>query len=133
MARKEISTTLTDIDGESHDYEALVYEPDLAVSLMADLFGPILGGGTDAETLGAGELAGLAAKVATDTTGLLDRIFSGCRRRGSDGKWEVLSKKGDRTKAYAGNLGELVEAIKWVLSENFGPFLTQISQAVSEI
>jgi hypothetical protein len=147
---KHHSTTLRDHEGRDHAYTCapLPFDDafDLGLEIAAVAGGPLgealkglmMGATLDDAGLdetviaqavaGLGELPGRLLKRGGSE--LVARILSTCERVGEDEKGLVkqrLNTPEARTAAFGGgNMGEAIHAVRWVLTVNYGPFLTAL-------
>ncbi len=129
----EINTTIEDVHGVQHEYNAVMLPPDISGKITMSVMGPMILSGISGDDSGQNALLTLFEHIASNTSTMLDQVFTGCRRKSGGGRWQLLDRKSDRTEAYTGNLGEMIDALKWILKENFGPFWQRISELASEI
>jgi hypothetical protein len=113
------------------------------LEFVGNVFRAIAGGKTDSAMIArvvldddalVGELAKVPGRLLTHGgPALIKKLLSGTKRREEDDdgrpRLYVLKNQTDFDSAYAGNLGELMRAIGWVLRVNYGPFLTGLFQA----
>jgi hypothetical protein len=149
------TTHLLDLNGEPHRYECRLFAFDEAFDLGLELAGVVggpigdafkgmlLGSGMDdleldGQVLGsiAGTLGDLPGKLATaGGSRLIARILAQTSRVGDDGNGgkvrQLLDLEDDRNAAYGGaNLREAIDAVRWVLTVNYGPFLMGLWDAL---
>ena len=137
-------TTLDDRNKEPHSYECKPYAFDEAFDLGLKLAG-VVGGpigeafksmllGSDLDDLELdGQVIGSIAGTLGDLPGalakaggseLIARILAQTWRAGDEGNRQLLGDAEDRDAAYSGgNLREAIDAVRWVLTVNYGPFL----------
>lgn len=140
-------TTIRDHNGEEHAYTCtpLGFDEafDLGLELAAVVGGPLgeafkgllLGSGLDDDSLDEQVIGQAVASIgelperliARGGSALLARILGTTTRVGRDEKGSVLHRldaKEDRDAAYSGgNIREAMDAARWVLEVNYGPFL----------
>jgi len=145
-----VDTTLFDLDGREHRYETVPFAFDqcfdLGLELAAMVGGPLgeafksvlLGGNAGAldldekvlgQAIGAlGELPGRV--IAAGGSKLIARILATTTRIATVGgelRKQPLLDDGQRTAAFGGgNLREAIDAVRWVLTVNYGPFVESI-------
>ncbi len=138
-------TELTDLSGELHSYQCKPFAFDEAFDLglkLAGIVGGPLGEALKGMLLGselddlkldervigsiAGTLGELPGRIAAaGGSVLIARVLAQTWRKGDDGTRQLLGEADDRTEAYSGgNLREGIDAVRWVLMVNYGPFLT---------
>lgn len=148
-------TTIADCESVAHHYTCQPFAFDEAFDLgleIAAVVGGPLGDAFKALLIG-GELedgaldenvlskaaAGLgdvpARLIARGGSALIARILATTIRVGTDDKGPIKQPMADannRTAAYSGgNLMEAINAVKWVLQVNYGPFLTGLWDALT--
>ncbi len=138
------TTHLDDLDGVAHRYSCKPFAFDECFDLGLELAG-IVGGsvgeafknlllGSELDDLALdGQVIGSLAKTFGELPGkltaaggskLIARVLAQTWRVGDDGERQLLGEADDRTAAFSGgNLREAIDAVKWVLTVNYGPFL----------
>lgn len=143
----DATTKLRDHEGGEHAYTCKPFPFDqafdLGLELAAIVGGPLgeafkgllMGSTLDDDTLDDQVIGNAVASIgelperlmARGGSALLARILSTTTRVGKDEKGSVLHRLGDaddRDAAFAGgNLREAIDAARWVLEVNYGPFL----------
>jgi hypothetical protein len=145
-----VETKIADMAGVEHAYTTRPFAFDEAFDLgleiaavvggpLGDAFKSLLLGSALSDEVLDNEVIGHALAGVGDIPGrliaqggarLVARILATTTRIGTDDKGMVkqpLSDADARSDAYSGgNLIEAVAAVKWVLSVNYGPFLTAL-------
>jgi len=151
---RKFETKLTDAEGNSIRYECKPFgfdqAFDLGLELAAVVGGPLgeafkgllLGADLDDDRLDEAVIGKALASVgelpdrliARGGSELLAKLLANVQRMGSDEAGTVrqhMSDPEDRDAAYGGgNLREALDAAKWVIEINYGPFLTGLLDAL---
>lgn len=137
--RTQKKKTITDDWGGSHAYTVTLHPAEDGFNLLprlTNILGPSLANvvgsvsgvniddfteaDIDGDALGRAIGALASELIAAGGAALLKEILSHTTRVNGEGKEQKVSQHFDRI--YQGNYGELLAAIIWVLTENFGPF-----------
>ena len=102
--------TLKDRDGQEHHYEQPAYPPDTAFAVLGQII-------ELAAKVQSSDVSSLVFEVSR-VHGLLNLVFSGCRRDG-----QLLDREGGRIAAYTANYGEMFAALKTIMEYQVVPFL----------
>ena len=153
MSDETQNITLTDADGQDHRYGCRLHPAGEGFRLMNDLaaivggtLGKLLSGAAQGEPGGEelgddvdlGSAIGMIPRLISlkGEDKLLRRILRYTSREDTpdaNGRPIMQKLKSDRDfdQAYAGNYGEMFDAVGWVLKVNYGPFFEGIGSRLS--
>lgn len=117
MIDRTPTTTIRDRSGQEHKYTTTLLPVGEALPLGAELIG-LLGETFDLSRGVGSALSGFASGLLTrGHEKLILRLLDGVARDG-----DKVTEQHNFELAYAGNFGELLRALEWVIEANFGDF-----------